>query len=56
MTWKYLIQLYQIQEIFIAANSIPAPVMEKVQNLCQQLSVSLSCFVPRTVKQLTVAS
>ncbi len=51
---EVLIQLYQIQEIFIAATSIPAHNIEAVQKLCSQFSVSLSCFVPRTVKQLTV--
>ncbi len=50
---EVLIQLYQIQEIFLAAPDISARTMERVENLCKQFSVSLSRFMPRTIKQLT---
>lgn len=47
-----LIQLYHIQEIFLAASDMPPGRLERVQELCQRLNLTLSRFQPHTVQEV----
>ncbi len=48
-----LTQLYNIQEIFIATRDVPPAKMQRVQSLCNQQAITLKCFVPHTIDEIS---
>ena len=50
---EVLARLYRIQELFVAMPNISPGRLDRVQELCQHLNISLLRFVPRTVQEIT---
>ena len=51
---EVLARLYRIQELFVAVPNISPGRLDRVQELCQHLNISLLRFVPRTVQEITL--
>ena len=51
---EVLARLYRIQELFVAMPNISPGRLDRVQELCQHLNISLLRFVPRTVQEITL--
>jgi lipopolysaccharide/colanic/teichoic acid biosynthesis glycosyltransferase len=51
---EVLARLYHIQELFVAMPSIPQGRLDRVQELCQRLHITLLRFLPRTVQEISV--
>jgi lipopolysaccharide/colanic/teichoic acid biosynthesis glycosyltransferase len=49
---EVLARLYHIQELFVAMPDIPPGRMERVQQLCQDLDITLLRFLPRSVQEI----
>ena len=52
---EVLARLYHVQELFVAIPDISPGRLDRVQELCQRLNISLLRFVPRTVQEITAA-
>ena len=52
---EVLTRLYHVQELFVAIPDIYPGRLDRVQELCQRLNISLMRFVPRTVQEITAA-
>ncbi len=50
---EVLARLYHIQELFVAMPDIPAARLDRVQELCQNLNITLLRFLPRTVQEIS---
>ena len=50
---EVLARLYRIQEIFVAMPNISPGRLDRVQELCQHLNITLLRFLPRTVREIT---
>jgi hypothetical protein len=48
-----LVRLYHVQELFVAMPQVPQGRLERVQELCQHLNVTLLRFLPRTVQEIS---
>ena len=51
---EVLARLYRIQEIFVAMPNISPGRLDRVQELCQHLNITLLRFLPRTVREITL--
>ncbi|MGQ9689298.1 MAG: nucleoside-diphosphate sugar epimerase/dehydratase [Desulfobaccales bacterium] len=49
---EVLVRLYHIQDIFVAVPEMPPGQLERVQELCRRLDVTLLRFLPRTVQEI----
>jgi lipopolysaccharide/colanic/teichoic acid biosynthesis glycosyltransferase len=49
---EVLARLYHVQELFLAMPQIPQGRLERVQELCQHLNITLLRFLPRTVQEI----
>jgi lipopolysaccharide/colanic/teichoic acid biosynthesis glycosyltransferase len=49
---EVLVQLYHIQDIFVALSQIPPGRLERVQELCHRLNLTLSRFQPHVVQEM----
>jgi lipopolysaccharide/colanic/teichoic acid biosynthesis glycosyltransferase len=50
---EVLARLYHLQELFVAMPDIPPARLDRVQELCQNLGITLLRFLPRTVQEIT---
>lgn len=50
---EVLARLYHIQELFVALPDIPQGRLERVQDLCRQMNVTLLRFLPRSVQEIS---
>jgi FlaA1/EpsC-like NDP-sugar epimerase len=53
---EVLARLYRVQELFVAMPQIPQGRLERVQELCQHLDITLLRFLPRTVREIAPAA
>ena len=53
---EVLARLYHVQELFVAMPQIPQGRLERVQELCQHLDITLLRFLPRTVREIAPAA
>ena len=50
---EVLARLYRIQELFVAMPNIPQGRLDRVQELCHHLNITLLRFLPRSVQEIT---
>jgi FlaA1/EpsC-like NDP-sugar epimerase len=51
---EVLARIYHIQELFVALPHLPPGRLDRVQELCQLLNITLLRFLPRSVQEITV--
>jgi FlaA1/EpsC-like NDP-sugar epimerase len=50
---EVLARIYHIQELFVAMPNLPPARLERVQELCRHLQITLLRFMPRTVQEIS---
>jgi lipopolysaccharide/colanic/teichoic acid biosynthesis glycosyltransferase len=51
---EVLARIYHIQELFVAMPNLPQGRLDRIQELCQRLNITLMRFLPRTVQEIIV--
>jgi lipopolysaccharide/colanic/teichoic acid biosynthesis glycosyltransferase len=51
---EVLARIYHIQELFVAMPNLPPGRLDRIQELCRRLNITLLRFLPRSVQEITV--